>query len=129
MDAVPFDEDAYYPTNAKIRAWAYSGAEEPVQDWDILIADPEHLPLLLEVIADPACPPRSRETLLSSLYCMVGHAQSRQRFLDAAQVAERSADAWLMTWARRVREIVDHPEVFDRSDWCGFPGYARRPTG
>ncbi len=129
MDAIPYDDENYYPTNDRIRAWAYSGEGEPVQDWDILIAEPEHLPVLLEVIPDQACPLRARETLLSSLYCMVGHAQSKEEFRATARTAEQSGDAWLETWARRVREILDHPDTFDRKDWCGFPGYATKPTG
>jgi hypothetical protein len=129
MDAVPFDDHESYLTTAGIRAWAYSGAEQPFEDWDIIVASLEHLPLLLELVGDPACPARSRETLLGSLYCLVGHTQDKAQFLDAAGVAERSADVWLVTWARRVREIIDHPEAFDRSDWCGLPGYVTRPAG
>ena len=129
MDAGPFDDDESYLTAAGIRAWAYSGAEQPFQDWDILVARLEHLPLLLELVGDPACPARARETLLGSLYCLVGHTPDKQQFADAVRVAGQSADVWLVTWARRVREVIDHPEVFDRSDWCGLPGYAARPAG
>ncbi|MEU5257982.1 hypothetical protein [Amycolatopsis sp. NPDC021455] len=129
MDAVPVDDEAFYPTADSIRAWAYSGADQPSQDWDLLVAELEHLPLLLELVGDPGCPARARETLLGSLYCMVGHTPDKKQFLDAARVARQSADAWLVTWARRVREIIDHPQAFDRADWCGFPGYAARPAG
>ncbi|RSD23772.1 hypothetical protein [Amycolatopsis eburnea] len=122
-------EEGHLPTGAEIRAWAYSGDDEPEQDWDILIAWPENLPVLLEVIPDPACPLRARETLLSSLYCMVGHAQAKEDFRETARIAAQSGDAWLETWARRVREILDHPEAFNRKDWCGFPGYATKPAG
>ncbi|MEU7790987.1 hypothetical protein [Amycolatopsis sp. NPDC049159] len=120
-------EDSFHPTDAEIRAWAYSGEDEPMQDWDILLAEPGNLPLLLELAGDPACP--ARETLLGSLYCVVGHEQSKEQFRETAEVAARSGNAWLETWARRVREILDHPEAFNRKDWCGFPGYATKPTG
>ncbi|WP_370971717.1 hypothetical protein [Amycolatopsis sp. cg9] len=120
-------EDSFNPTDAEIRAWAYSGEDEPMQDWDILLARPEHLPLLLELAGDPACP--ARETLLSSLYCVVGHTPAKDVFRESAQAAERSGDAWLETWARRVHEILDNPGTFTRSDWCGFPGYATKPVG
>ena len=129
MDAVPIDDEAFYLTADGIRAWAYSGAEQPFQDWDSIIAQLEHRPLLLELVVDPGCPVRSRETLLGSLYCLVGHTHDKAQFLDATRVAGQSADAWLVTWARRVREIIDHPEAFDRSDWCGLPGYAAQPVG
>ncbi|MFB9690787.1 hypothetical protein [Amycolatopsis plumensis] len=50
---------------------------------------------------------------------MVGHTRT----------AEHSADAWAATWARRVLEVIEHPDAFSRPDWCGWPGFADRPTG
>lgn len=54
------------------RAWAYSGAFEPMRDWDVVIADVDNVELLLELIGDETCP--AREYLLDGLYCLFGHS-------------------------------------------------------
>lgn len=62
--------DEVNPTRDEIRAWAYSGAVEPMEDSDVIIADLENLDLLLDLVSDPAC--LSRRYLLGTLYCLVG---------------------------------------------------------
>jgi hypothetical protein len=119
--------DVANPTPDEIRAWAYRGAVEPMQDWDILIAEPGNLPVLVELVADCECP--SRKYILRSLYCLVGHSDRPDfRLRDAVTTAEEATDPWLTTWAHRVRELIDQPARFNRQDWCGFPGYAEQPT-
>ncbi|GHH62424.1 hypothetical protein GCM10017774_90140 [Lentzea cavernae] len=128
MRHVPTFEDEVNPTPDELRAWAYSDAPEPMQDWDTLIAEPGNLPLLLQLVADPTCP--SRSYILASLYCFVGHYdRSAPELRDAIALAEQTDVPWLTTWARRARQVIDHPESFNRSDWCGWPGYATRPAG
>ena len=50
-------EDEVHPTDDEIRRWAYSDAPEPMEDFEIIVADPEHLPILMALVADPSCPP------------------------------------------------------------------------
>jgi hypothetical protein len=65
MTAVPrMFEDDVNPTDDEIRRWAYSGALEPMQDFDIIIADPEHLPTLINLVSDMGC--HRHEYLLGS---------------------------------------------------------------
>lgn len=84
--------DVFNPTPGEIRAWAYSRACEPMQDWDLIVAGMDNLELLLELVGDQACP--GRKYLLDSLYCLVGHAdRSEPRLLRAADGARTSSDA------------------------------------
>jgi hypothetical protein len=117
--------NVYEPTGDEIRAWAYSGARFPEQDWDIFMAEPEHLELLVRLVEDPACP--ARRWLLGSLYCTVGHTDHADpRIAAAIGEAERSTKPWLTTWARRSRHVLENPENFDRDDWCGLDTLATR---
>jgi hypothetical protein len=113
--------DEVNPTQDEIRAWAYSGAMEPMEDWDIIVADLENVDLLLDLVGDQACP--ARRYLLGCLYCLVGHSdRADPRLLGAAHSAAQSADPWVATWARRVSQILADPAAFDRGAWCGPEG-------
>jgi hypothetical protein len=93
-----------------------------------IIAEPENLAFLLDLVADRGCP--SRRYLLGSLYCMVGHSdRSDPRLETGVAAAQQMTDPWLTTWASRVRQVMYQPESFNRADWCGWPGYADRPEG
>ncbi len=128
MTDQPGFADPWNPTSEEIRGWAYRGALEPVQDWQIIIAELDHLPMLLDCLDDPACP--SRPYLLSSLYCLAGHLdRTDPRLLEGVARAERSEQRWLTVWAGRVRKIISDPASFDHSDWCGWRGLADRPDG
>ncbi|MEV6270912.1 hypothetical protein AB0L64_27365 [Kribbella sp. NPDC051936] len=117
----------YEPSGEEIRAWAYSGAKWPEQDWDILMAEPENLEALVQLVGDPGCP--SRRDLLGSLYCTIGHSDhSDSRIAAAIEIAGRSNDLWLSTWARRSKRVIDHPDEFDRDDWCGWDSMASKPV-
>jgi hypothetical protein len=120
--------DEVNPTQDEIRAWAHSGAVEPMQDWDIVIAEPENLELLLDLVGDQACP--SRRYLLGSLYCLIGHSdRADPRLLSAAIAAEASSDAWVAAWGRRVHQVLANPSTFNRDDWCGWQGLRVSPEG
>ncbi|WP_210686503.1 hypothetical protein [Mycolicibacterium sp. GESEQ-9] len=128
MSDEPSFVDVVNPTQTEIRAWAYSGAFEPMQDWDLIIAEMDNLALLLELVGDRACP--ARKYLLDSLYCLVGHSDGTDpRLLSAAETARASSDVWIATWGRRVCLVVQHPSVFNRADWCGLDGFRSKPDG
>ncbi|MFV8228684.1 hypothetical protein [Mycolicibacterium fortuitum] len=128
MPDEPSFVDVVNPTLEEIRAWAYSGSFEPMQDWDLIIADVDNLELLLELVGDPAC--SAREYLLGSLYCLVGHSdRTDPRLLRTAESARASSDAWIATWGRRVCQAAEHPSDFDRTDWCGWDGFRSNPDG
>ncbi len=127
-----FDEpsfgDVVNPTQEEIRAWAYSGAIEPMQDWDLIIADVDNLDLLLKLIGDQACP--ARRYLLDSLYCLFGHSdRTDPRLLRAAETARAASDTWIASWGRRVCQAAGHPSEFNRADWCGRDGFRLDPDG
>jgi hypothetical protein len=128
MSDEPSFVDVANPTSAEIRGWAYSGAFEPMQDWDLIIADVANLELLLELAGDQACP--ARKCVLDSLYCLVGHSdRTDSRLLRAAEAARTASDAWIATWGRRVCRAAEHPSTFERADWCGRDGYRLNPDG
>ncbi|MBP2454121.1 hypothetical protein [Mycolicibacterium lutetiense] len=128
MSDGPIFVDVVNPTPAEIRTWAYSGAFEPMQDWDLIVADIDNLELLLELIGDRACP--AREYLLDCLYCLVGHSNlSDPRLLSAGEAARASSDAWIATWGRRICHVAKHASDFQRADWCGRGGYRSDPDG
>ena len=119
--------DEINPTTGEIRAWAYSGAEEPVQDWDIIAFDLDDLTLLLQLVGDVDCP--ARHYLLGVLYCLVGHSdRDDPRVRAAVAAAEVAENPWLSTWARRVGDVRAHPDSFTRRDWCGWDGLSTRPV-
>lgn len=120
-------EDEVNPTDDEIRRWAYSGAPEPMEDFDIIVADPEHLSALMALVGDPECPQRAY--LLGSLYCLVGHTDLTDLRLTLALVtASASPDSWLRTWAMRAGAVVADPASRNRDDWCGWRGYRTRPV-
>ncbi|WP_019345663.1 MULTISPECIES: hypothetical protein [Mycolicibacterium] len=128
MPDEPSFVDVVNPTPEEIRAWAYSGAFEPMQDWDLIIADMDNLELLLELVGDQGC--SAREYLLGSLYCLVGHSdRADPRLLSAAAAAQESSDAWIATWGRRVCQVAQHRCDFDRADWCSWDGFRSNPAG
>jgi hypothetical protein len=126
MHGGPRFADEVKPTQAEIRAWAHSGASEPMQDWDIVIAEPENLEVPVELVGDPTCP--SPSYLLGSLYCLAGHSDPMdQRIRSAADDAARSSESWLQTWAMPVQHLLANPDDIRRSDWCGWDGFRTRP--
>ncbi|MFD9888339.1 hypothetical protein ACFWY9_03295 [Amycolatopsis sp. NPDC059027] len=132
MENEPQFEDVVNPTAAEITAWAYTpGAEQPMEDWDLILALTDK-GLLLELVADPSCP--QREILLSCLYIYTGDAvRARYRtsperdLLAVLAQAEKYDEPWLTTWAKRTRALMAAPETFDYDAWCG-EGLARSPV-
>lgn len=119
------------PTAAEIRAWAACNDLEPMEDWDLVLADLRHADLLVELVADEDC--RSRRYLLTALYALVGtavrdgFAAVPQPDLEAVLAKGRATGtAWLRTWADRSARLIANPTEFDYALWCAG-GLAKRP--
>lgn len=48
--------DVVNPTLEEVRRWAQSGQDEPIEDFEIILAEPANLGFLIELIADQTCP-------------------------------------------------------------------------
>ena len=126
MPADPMD-----PDDAELRAWAWTpDAEEPCQDFDLMLANTGRDALFIEFAADDACP--SRDWFLAVLYLMVGDAV-RTGFATMTEPGVRAllaradglASTRLRTWQRRSLQLMREPATFDYEDWCDG-GLARR---
>jgi hypothetical protein len=123
--------DAASPTPEEIRAWAMCNDPEPMEDWDLVLADLRHAPVLVDLVADEKCP--SRRYLLIALYGLVGNAV-RSGFSEAPQgdleallaKARITANSWLEAWADRSEHLIANPGEFDYALWCAG-GLAKRP--
>ena len=123
--------DPLDPEAAELRAWAYApDAEEPCQDFDLMLANTGREDLFVEFAGDDACP--TREWFLSVLYLMVGDAV-RTGFGTLSEPGVRTllarADAVdstpLRRWQQRSLCLMDDPGSFDYEEWCAG-GLARR---
>ncbi len=115
----PFFENWVDPTAAELRSWAYANAYEPNQDFEVMLDGSEVLPVVVECAEDPGCP--TKDFMLASLYCTVGHLQEEDR-LRVREVANRachSDDPAVRTWGKRAVAVIDEPARMSRWDWCG----------
>ena len=93
-----------------------------MEDFQIIVADPELASTLLDLVADPGCP--KRQYALGSLYCLVGHTpHGDERLAQAVLLAERNEDPWLRTWAKRTRHVVRHPKTSTQQTGATLTGY------
>lgn len=128
--------DPYDPTDEEIREWAYGSPPtmEPVQDFDLMVATSERLPLLLELAADSACP--SHDWFLHCLYLVVGDAvRTNFRTCLRSQVEAYVALGGLSSaptvqrWAERTDALLASPESFSYDAWCAGGLAYERPAG
>jgi hypothetical protein len=85
------------PSSEDIRRWAFdAGAEEPVQDWDLLLSTVAQENFFLELASNDDCP--KSEFFLALLYLITG---------DAVRTDYKShrRDA-IESWRRRLRRII-----------------------
>jgi hypothetical protein len=118
----------YNPLAEDIRRWAFDvGAEEPVQDWDLILADVDQDELFLELASDDACP--KADYFLALLYLIVGDAVrtdyvgcNKDRIEALLKKSEASfPKRCIYLWAKRSKHLIAHPEAFQYDDWCaGF---------
>lgn len=123
--------DPAAPTAEEIRAWAACSDVEPMEDWDLVLANLRHADLLVELVVDENCP--SRRYVLGALYVLVGEAvRSEFRKVSPADLepvlakAAASANAWAECWAARAARLIANPAEFDYAAWCAG-GLAKRP--
>jgi hypothetical protein len=118
--------DPLDPTDAELHAWAASGDLAPMQDWDLIIAEPIRAPVLIDLAADG--PAESREFFLHCLYLLVGDAvrsrfntASKETVEDVLAGAETTAgeSESIALWLARSRRLLEHPEEFEYDAWCG----------
>lgn len=123
--------DAANPSPEEIRAWAACNDPEPMEDWDLVLADLRYAAVLVDLVADERCP--SRRYLLTALYALVGNAV-RDGFATAPRpgleallaTAGQTGNAWLQAWADRSAQLIANPAEFDYALWCAG-GLAKRP--
>jgi hypothetical protein len=118
--------DAFDPTDDELRAWAQSGDFAAMEDWDLLIAEPERASVLIELAAHG--PPGSREFFLHCLYLLVGDAvrsrfntateQTVEAVLAGAETTARESES-IAVWLARGRRLLEHPDEFEYEAWCG----------
>ena len=119
--------DEVNPTGEELKVWACSDADEPYEDFDIVIAAPEYMNVIIDLIGDPAC--RRRKYLLGSLYCLVGHSDlADPGILAGVERAAESTDPWLRSWALRASKVLRDPASRKRDDWCGWQGLRSSPA-
>lgn len=119
------------PSAAELREWAPTpGAEEPCQDFDLILSWAWHDASYIEFASDPACP--SRDYFLAVLYLMVGdavrtgfHNESEDGVRAFIARADGTTSESVRPWQARSRQLLREPATFDYADWCGG-GLAQR---
>lgn len=114
--------DPNNPTAEEIREWAWSGAPEPVEDWDLIVAYQPNEPMYLELAADDGCP--ARGFFLRLLYLLVRDAvrtdfrsRSRAEILDLLEHSRPFEHPDLDYWRERTRELLRKPDTFAHRVW------------
>ncbi|MGH8878452.1 MAG: hypothetical protein ACRD0P_14095 [Stackebrandtia sp.] len=122
------------PQPAELRAWAYDPVAGPPQtsaQWDLLLADDELVPVLVELAADPVCPKRTFALHCLYLYAADAvrtgfRAHPRRRVKKLLEQAQATQDAWVTLWVTNTKALIADPDLFDYHEWCQG-GLARRP--
>jgi hypothetical protein len=122
------------PQPEELRAWAYdpaAGAPQTAAQWDLLLADDELVPTLVELAADPVCPKRTFALHCLYLYAADAvrtgfRAHPKRRVKKLLDQAEDTADAWVTLWVANTYALIKNPDLFDYYEWCQG-GLARRP--
>jgi hypothetical protein len=115
-------QDPANPTDAELRQWAFSDELWPMQDFDLMVADLQRLPLVLELASSP-----KRAFFVHCLYLAVGDA-ARTSFNTVSREGVESAldraatiapgDPAIGRWIEDSRELLASPKSFDYEEWC-----------
>ena len=94
----------------------------PVEDFDLMVADHERVPLLLGLSTSP-----QREFFISCLYLVVGDAVrsnfNTTELPDLELALEHGdevapSDPAIARWLSDSRRLLAHPDTFDYDAWC-----------
>jgi hypothetical protein len=116
---------SYDPTAEEISRWPYDpSADEPAQDWDLILSHCPYESLYMEFASSNDCP--KQEYVLAVLYLIVGDAvRTRYRTRSRedverllAEAEERFPSHWLHLWTKRARELIAGHQAFSYDDWC-----------
>jgi hypothetical protein len=122
----------YDPSDDELRQWAYSGLDEPIEDFDLMVAEWDRAPLLIELASSPA-----RDFVFRCLYLIVGdavrttfHTSSREQIktMLAGAAPAAATDRGVGRWIGESQRLLEHPERFDFDLWCDG-GLAKRRSG
>ena len=116
--------DPYNPMRDDVRDWAFSdGALEPVQDWDLMLANLREFDLYAELAADDSCP--NREYFLRVLYLIVGDAvrtnfrtESAESINEILEITVRFPNYCFHLLRQRALALLSAPSTFEYDDWC-----------
>ena len=100
--------DPWNPTAAELVTWAHSDRPHPVEDWDLVLASPEHAPVVLALAADTSCPRRG--FLLDCLETLVREAASRGRAEEVTPLVDavrRAGTPTLALWVARATLLLE----------------------
>ena len=122
-------DDPFNPSDDELRSWAHGDGMWPEQDFDLIVADHDRVPLFLELSTSP-----QREFFVSCLYLIVGDAvrtnfktttrDDLERILDRSTAAALS-DPSIERWLSDSHRLLAHPDTFNYDDWCDG-GLARK---
>lgn len=116
----------YQPSGDEIQKWAADPfAAEPIDDWNLILAQQPHTELYLRLAASPKCP--KALYFLSLLYLIVGNAvrsdyatKPRCEIEHLLVVADSDFPApRIRLWAKRSVALIANPSLFNYTDWCG----------
>jgi hypothetical protein len=115
-------QDPINPSDEELREWAYKERWQPVQDFDLMVADVERAALLIELTRSP-----QREFFFRCLYLIVGDAV-RTNFNTATRPDVESilsfgetpaaSDPGIAAWIKASRDLLEHPDRFQYEAWC-----------
>ena len=114
------------PTEAELRTWAAeAGADEPSQDWDMILSwgmERGRLRVIIDLAADTSLP--NHWFFLLTLYSWVEHVAGcpnysimRPAYAEWLDVARGVRDPAVKRWRHAAREIFQGRVPFDRGAW------------
>jgi hypothetical protein len=104
--------DPVNPTPEEICRWALSADLEPMQDWDLIIADEANGDVLIDLVEQgmrAATFLRSLNVLSSGAVRTAFHSCTRQSLQRLVERASGGEHAWDRTWGRRTEALMLTP--------------------
>jgi len=114
----------YEALASELRAWAFdAGADWPEQDFDLMVVNLEHHPLIIELAGVDVCP--KRRFFLRCAYLIVGDAvrtgyktSSEDEIMVLLDMARGNGHADLLTFVKHSQQLMAEPSGFDYDLWC-----------